>query len=69
MTGEIIETEKQRVESTFEDVSLHAMKCTLCGERRYYSSAGRIVEEEGVSLDRAFELRATRERKEPKVDA
>lgn len=47
---------------TIVDISLHAYQCTQCGWIGYYSGAGRIVEEEGVSLDEAIVLRAKRER-------
>lgn len=53
-TGEEREEWVEHNKCLQEDISLHAFKCTRCGEVGYYSGAGRLVHEKGISLDAVF---------------
>lgn len=46
-TGEWTDDWKQVTNSTMEDIDLHRMRCTQCGEIGYYSSAARAFHERG----------------------
>ena len=54
MNSDTPDIAEQHWVSTEKDISLHAFQCTMCGEVGYYSQAGKIAHEQGVSLYDAF---------------
>lgn len=55
--GEYVGDYEMVKESTYVDANLHSAKCTRCGHVMYYSSAGRIAEQQKVSLEVAMGIR------------
>jgi len=41
-TGETYTSTEYGVRSTLEDIDLHRMKCTKCGEIQYYSARAKL---------------------------